>query len=214
MRRLSLPLLLMAGLLAVGAGCTRKKAAQVPPPPVPKQNIIVLLHHENGSTGGIRVTNSAGTQDLNQAYMAVRVENATTAPTAPFPMDQATVNRLFGDVLNRLPPAEQHFVLYMETGTDTLTPESEPVVTELLKSIQDRHSTDITVTGHTDTTGDSKSNYQLGLRRAQRIADLLLARGVNPADLSVTSHGDADLLVKTGRGVTEPRNRRVEVVVR
>lgn len=200
--------------LAAGSACHRKKVAQAPPLPPPKQNIVVLLPHEEGPAGALVVSNSAGTQDLTQTYTALRVENANTAPTVPFSIDQATVKQLFGDVLNRLPLPELHFTLYMDLGTETLTPESVPVVAEILKSIQDRHSTDITVTGHTDTTGEIQSNYLLGLHRAQRIADVLLARSVDAANLSVTSHGEADLLVKTPRGVNEPRNRRVEVVVR
>jgi outer membrane protein OmpA-like peptidoglycan-associated protein len=176
--------------------------------------LIVLLPHEGAAVGGIAVTNAAGSQDLTQAYTSVRVENSSTAPTAPAPIDPATVKQLFGAVLSRLPTPEQQFVLYMELGTETLTPESEPLLANVIRAVEERHSTDITVTGHTDMTGDSKSNYQLGLRRAQRVADILLARGVAPANLSVTSHGEADPVVKTGRGVAEPRNRRVEVVVR
>lgn len=214
MRAYRLSIVVIAVVLAAAAGCARKKAAKTPPPPAPRQNLIVLLPHAAGATGGLTVSNAAGAQDLNQPYTALRVENANTAPAPAFAMDQATVQQLFGSVLSRLPDPEQHFALYMELGTDALTPESEPVVAEIIKSIQDRHSTDVTVTGHTDTTGESQSNYRLGLRRAQRIADLLRARGVDPSNLSVTSHGDADLLVKTGKGVAEPRNRRVEVVVR
>jgi outer membrane protein OmpA-like peptidoglycan-associated protein len=206
--------MLILAVLAGGGGCHRMKVAQAPPSTPPKQNIVVLLPHEGAPAGALVVSNSGGTQDLTQTYTAIRMENATTAPSAPFYMDQATVKQLFADVLNRLPLPEQHFTLYMDLGTETLTPESDPVVTEILKSIQERHSTDITVTGHTDTTGDVQSNYQLGLHRAQRIADILLARGVDAANLSVTSHGEADPLVQTARGVNEPRNRRVEVVVR
>jgi outer membrane protein OmpA-like peptidoglycan-associated protein len=69
------------------------------------------------------------------------------------------------------------------------------------------------VTGHTDTTADPQFNYQLGLRRAQGVADILKLRGVNESELFVSSHGDADLLVKTARGVAEAGNRRVEVIV-
>jgi outer membrane protein OmpA-like peptidoglycan-associated protein len=46
------------------------------------------------------------------------------------------------------------------------------------------------------------------------VADFLIARGLAQSDLFVASHGEADLLVKTPRGVAEQRNRRVEVIVR
>jgi peptidoglycan-associated lipoprotein len=68
--------------------------------------------------------------------------------------------------------------------------------------------------GHTDTTANPQFNYQLGLSRAQGVAAILRAQGVDSASLFVASHGDTDLVVKTARGVAERRNRRVEVIVR
>ena len=95
-----------------------------------------------------------------------------------------------------------------------LNAESEALIPAILNAVRERHSTAVTVTGHTDTTADPQFNYQLGLRRAQRVAGILQSQGVNASDLFVSSHGDADLLVKTARGVVEARNRRVEVIVR
>ena len=50
--------------------------------------------------------------------------------------------------------------------------------------------------------------------RAQKVAGYLRDRGVETASLFVDSHGEADLKIKTARGQAEPRNRRVEVIVR
>ena len=57
-------------------------------------------------------------------------------------------------------------------------------------------------------------NYELGLRRARHVAGRLQDQGVNTSDLFISSHGDADLLVKTERNVPNAENRRVEVIVR
>ncbi len=57
----------------------------------------------------------------------------------------------------------------------------------------------------------------MGLLRAQRVADLLRARGVERLgilELQVRSHGERDLLVTTPDATAEPRNRRVEVLLR
>jgi len=35
-----------------------------------------------------------------------------------------------------------------------------------------------------------------------------------PANITVTSHGEGNPLIKTADNVSEPRNRRVEVVIR
>ena len=193
------------------------KPVQTPPAPAPvaaKQNVFVLLPEPEGKPGGITVGNSAGSQPLDQPYQAVRVERSDLAPSTPFTMDQAEVRRLFGAALDVLPDAEVQFTLYFREGTDVLTAESQSQLPAIFDAVRDRHSTAVSVTGHTDTTGDPTSNYQLGLKRAQSVADLLIARGLPAADVFVASHGEADLLVNTRHGVAEQRNRRVEVIVR
>jgi outer membrane protein OmpA-like peptidoglycan-associated protein len=66
---------------------------------------------------------------------------------------------------------------------------------------------------HTDTTGDRGYNYQLSLVRARKVAGLLASQGIDPNILEIESHGEDNLLVKTGDEVGEPRNRRVEITV-
>jgi outer membrane protein OmpA-like peptidoglycan-associated protein len=121
---------------------------------------------------------------------------------------------MFGSALDVLPGPELAFTLHFDLGSDDLTAESRAQVPAILNAIRERHSTAITVTGHADTVDAPDVNYRVGLRRAQGVAGILVAAGVNDADLAVSSHGDADLLVKTERGVPEARNRRVEVIVR
>jgi outer membrane protein OmpA-like peptidoglycan-associated protein len=136
------------------------------------------------------------------------------APSPPFALDQAEVRRLFGAALDVLPAPEVLFALHFDENRDTLTAESEAQLPAILNAIRERHSTAITIIGHTDTTGTVQSNYELGLRRAQRVVRILVEQGVDPSSLFASSHGEADLLVKTERGVSEARNRRVEIVVR
>ena len=196
------------------AGCAPKIV--LPPPALlpAKQNVFVLLPDPAGQPTAITVANPAGTQSLEEPYRAVRVERPGLAPSTPFTMDQGEVGRLFGAALDVLPAPEVQFTLYFDEGKDVLTVESESQLPAIFDTVRDRHSTAVSVTGHTDTMGEPASNYQLGMRRAQRVADLLMARGLPASDVFVASHGEADLVVKTPRGVMEPRNRRVEVIVR
>ena len=184
-----------------------------PTPPAPKQNIIALLPDPDGKNTSIVVTNAGGTQEISQTNQAVRVERADVAPTAPFAIDAPTVRRLYGAALDAIPDAAIQFVLYFDEASDTLNTASQAMMPAILRTIQERRSTAIGVTGHTDTTGTAAANAQLGLRRAERVAAVLRAQGVDEGSLFVASHGEADLLVKTGRGVAEQRNRRVEVIV-
>lgn len=206
---------LFALLLLLASGCARKRAQAPPPaPPQPKQSLVVLLPEPGGKPSAIVVANQAGTQTLSQPYQAVRVERADVAPSQPFAMDQAEVRRVFGAVLDALPKPEVVFTLHFAEGSDLLLPESQAQIPAILNIIRERRSTAIGVIGHTDTTADPQFNYRLGLSRAQGVAAILRAQGVDLSSLFVASHGDTDLVVKTARGVAESRNRRVEVIVR
>ena len=68
--------------------------------------------------------------------------------------------------------------------------------------------------GHTDTFASREYNQQLSLKRATAIKDRLVRDGLNPKSISVAGRGERDLAVKTGPGVHESRNRRVEITVR
>ena len=94
-----------------------------------------------------------------------------------------------------------------------MTPDSEALLAEVFRTLRDRGALDISVIGHTDTIGTREYNYQLSLRRARKVADLLVLRGVDRNVLDIESHGEDNLLVKTGDQVREPRNRRVEITV-
>jgi outer membrane protein OmpA-like peptidoglycan-associated protein len=208
-RRLLIPL----ALLMLWAGCAKKPVAQAPPPPAPKQNIFALLDDPSGKNSAIVVSNTGGSQDIEQPNHAVRLERADVAPTPPYSIDPPTVRRLFGAALDSLPEPEVRFVMYFDEARDTLDAEAMAKIPVLLKAIQDRRSTDIRVTGHTDRVGLTADNYQLGLRRATTVKDVLVAQGVAESSLEVTSHGEMDQLKKTGPGVPERENRRVEVIV-
>jgi outer membrane protein OmpA-like peptidoglycan-associated protein len=153
-------------------------------------------------------------QSLDQPYQAVTVERSDLLPGAPFKMDPMEVQRLFGPTIGILPEREVQFVLYFVENQDVLIPESEAQLPTIITTIRERRSTAVSVTGHTDMTGSSEANYKLGLKRAERVAEILIKQGMDPANLFVFSHGETDPVVKTPRGIAEQKNRRVEVTVR
>lgn len=206
----------VAALSLFTSSCAKKQvpAAPPPPPPPPALNLVVLLPDPGGRQTTVTVTNPAGRQELTAAMTAVRVERGNVPPTSPFGIDETEVRRVFGVVLDTLPPPEQHFSLLFELNTNQLTQESLATLPAILQAIRDRRSTDISVTGHTDTTGSPDENYRQALQRAQSVAAYLGTQGVDPAIVSIESHGEADLAIKTADNVEEPKNRRVEVIVR
>ena len=114
-------------------------------------------------------------------------------------LSEDEIQRVFGAALAVMPPATQHFNLYFELGSDQLTPASQAMVAEVTAQVRGRVAIDVTVIGHTDTTGDTASNAALGLRRATLIRDLLIQAGLDGAVVDVRSHGESDPVVPTSR---------------
>ncbi len=175
--------------------------------------VVLLPHPETGEVGGATVSAEGATVELTEAGQGTRVREGEQ-PTAPEPIPPAEVGRIFGAALAARAPAPVQFLLYFELGGEELTRESERSIPDILAEIQRRPTPDISIIGHTDTTGDAEFNMALGMRRAALVRDLLAAAGVDPALMELASHGETDPLVPTGDEVAEPRNRRVEVMIR
>jgi outer membrane protein OmpA-like peptidoglycan-associated protein len=204
----------LAATLLTACGPERVVTRPSPPAePVLAQALIVLLPDPGGSVGRAIVSNQSGSADLHSERDATRV-TAGRPPGAIRTLSQADVKTIFGDALSALPPAPRRFTLYFRYESDELTDESRAVVPEILKAVQERVFPDVTVVGHTDTTGTPRANFELGLKRATTVRNLLVKAGLDAASIEVTSHGKADLLIRTADETREPRNRRVEIAVR
>jgi outer membrane protein OmpA-like peptidoglycan-associated protein len=204
------------GLAVFTAACASTKTAQAPETPKPRagQDLVVLLGDPStGVAGRASVSNPHGRVELDQARERTLVGDGA-APTEPVVLSERDAERLFGEVLESLPPEPRHFTLYFRFESEELTDESRQLVQEVVREVKTRPVPDVVAVGHTDTTGAARGNVQLGLRRANAVRTILVDAGLSRSAVSVTSHGEAELLVQTADGVSEPRNRRVEITVR
>jgi outer membrane protein OmpA-like peptidoglycan-associated protein len=74
--------------------------------------------------------------------------------------------------------------------------------------------TAITVNGYTDTAGAPVQNLALSQKRARAIADALAHEGVPAGRISSQGFGETHLRVMTGDSRKEPRNRRIEILIK
>jgi len=207
------PLALATSLLL--AACAAPQPAAIAPPPAAEpKNAVVLLPDADGKVGRVVVSNQGGSRTLDRAGDARRILDARTAPTEPAAMGAAELAAMFGDALAAQPAPPRHFILYFEQGSTDLTQASRGEFPAIVAAVREYASVDTSVVGHSDTAGDARTNLGLSLRRALAVGALLVAAGIDPGALDITSHGEANLLVPTADNVSEPRNRRVEVTVR
>jgi outer membrane protein OmpA-like peptidoglycan-associated protein len=141
--------------------------------------VVLLADPDDDRVGAATVSGAGGAVvELTRANDGTRVVPGQ-APSAPAAIPADDVQRIFGEALAARPPAPRGFVLYFESGSDTLTQESQSQVPEIIAVVRSRPAPDVTVIGHTDTTGDAAANVELGLRRATLIRDLLAASGLD-----------------------------------
>jgi len=195
--------------VAVGACGPQRVASPAPQP----QTLVVALPDESGAAGRVFVSNAAGSVELSGTGEATRVVGSA-APSPAAVMDAATIQKIFGATLADLPVPPIRFNLYFELQSEELTAESRAMLPEIIRAVRERPVPDVTVIGHTDTTGAAAANYELGLRRASAIRTLLVGSGLEASLVEVASHGEGDLLIPTPDETAEPRNRRVEITVK
>ncbi len=176
--------------------------------------VFVLMPDHSGDVGEIEVTNAGGSESVSQPGGTIMVSDNASDPHAGAPMTNDQVNRTFADALAAEPLPSRVFLLYFETESAEPAASSMQQIAEIVGEIRRRQSYDISVNGHTDRSGQRDYNMKLSLDRAQRIWDLLVNAGVDARYITVDFHGEGDPIVPTPDGQHEPRNRRVEVIVR
>ena len=204
-------LLLATCSVASGVACASRT---VKSPETPGQALIVLLPDaENGHVGRAIVSNSAGKVELSVARESVLASSKRELGSATR-VGQADVDDIFGDAIDALPPPQRHFTLFFQFDSEELTSESRALAPEIVRAVKDRQVPEVLIVGHTDTMGAKAGNFELGLRRANKVRTLLRDAGLSLSLIDVISHGETELLVPTRDGIFEARNRRVEITVR
>lgn len=171
---------------------------------------VVLLPDAGGHVGNVMVTADGTTTTLAGAGSTAErslsgLHESRTTPAAV----QADAPALFAA---EPAPAASELVYFKNDSVVPVTGIAA-FIHALRQDCGLRQPCRLTVIGHTDTVGEADYNMQLSLRRAQGIRARLISAGFTAESLQVRSHGENDPLINTAKGVPEPRNRRVEVMV-
>ena len=191
----------------VVAGC-----ATPPPAPQPKTT-VVLLPDEDGHVGAVSVTGDGASQTIDQAYAFTTVEGVHGKPVGMTAMGESAVTGAYGKMIAAQPLRPVHFTLNFINNKAVLTDEAKAQIPQVMDAIRSRKPTEISIFGHTDSTGTEKYNLQLSAERAKAVAALLRKADPSLDAIEIKFFGDKEPLVKTDGRTAEPRNRRAEVMV-
>ncbi len=181
------------------SGCTKTK--------------VTLLPEKDGSVGEVTITTKGGEVTLDEAYGVAAVNDASDLASSGM-SDKNSVEGEYARLLEIEPSPPKLFRLFFESYSTKLTPESREMVENIVTAIRLDENYEVSIFGHTDTAGKKELNLLLSQSRADVVAEILYARGLDRLRTQIVAMGETDPLVNTGDDVKEPKNRRVEVMVR
>jgi outer membrane protein OmpA-like peptidoglycan-associated protein len=175
------------------------------------QGNVVLLPDAAGKDTAVIVAQGGRTVQLDQPYAAARL---TSQGTEKYTSSAQEVQAQFAGALAARPMPPAQFTLYFVEGKDEFTDASKRSIDGVFAEIAKRPVPDVLVIGHTDKVGNDAFNDALSRQRAEVVRATLVARGIAADNVVVVGRGKREPIVPTAEGVAEPRNRRVEILVR
>lgn len=173
---------------------------------------VILLPDAAGGRTSVVVSTPQGSQVLDAPYSVAQVNSqleVVASQTTP-----EAVAKTYPSLLQDVAGAPQRFVLLFEPGSAALTNESLSILPSVIEAARQRPGGEIVITGHTDRQGSLEANDRLSLQRAQAIRALMLEQGFLAELIEARGRGEREPVVPTDDEVAEPRNRRVDVLVR
>jgi outer membrane protein OmpA-like peptidoglycan-associated protein len=165
-------------------------------------------------------TAPAPTVPVPSASVATTPEPTTPAPAAETPkVEEKSFLTQFTAYLadtsdTTLPKRFVFDDLNFETGTATLTPASQATVDELATILKANPGVQVTLEGHTDSTGNAAANRKLSQDRAAAVKAKLVGEGaIAPERIRTAGYGQERPLASNDSEDGRARNRRTELVV-
>jgi outer membrane protein OmpA-like peptidoglycan-associated protein len=127
--------------------------------------------------------------------------SAPSAPPAPAPAAAPA------------PPATRTYLVFFDWDRADLSERARQIVAEAAAASTKVPTTRIDVNGYTDLSGSADYNKRLSVRRAESVEAELVRDGVPKDEIVIRGYGESDPLVPTAKGVREPQNRRVQIIL-
>lgn len=93
----------------------------------------------------------------------------------------------------------------------TLRPEATQTIRQITEALNNDHTLNIIIEGHTDTQGEDAYNHRLSQCRAQAVVDALIRNGIASNRLTPVGMGETRSLNPNDTSSNRQLNRRVEV---
>jgi hypothetical protein len=105
------------------------------------------------------------------------------------------------------------YVVLFPFDQSTLDATAQATISAAAEEFKRTGSAQISVQGHTDTSGNTEYNQALSERREQTVTNELVRLGVPAGAISGVAVGESQPAVPTGDNVREAQNRRVDIQI-
>jgi OOP family OmpA-OmpF porin len=195
MAGLSYPVLAIPGLSLTAE---YRMIGVITPPPYPRS-----VRDADGTTHpGLLTLNNVFN---HEALIGLRYSFGTPPPPPPPPSAPT-------EAAPSAPPTRTYLVFFDWDRAD-LTDRARQIVAEAAAASTHVPTTRIDVNGYTDLSGSADYNQRLSVRRAESVEAELVRDGVPKTEIVIRGFGETNPLVPTAKGVREPQNRRVEILL-
>ena len=99
-----------------------------------------------------------------------------------------------------------------DVDSDRLRADAKPAVDQLIEALKANPTWNVSIEGHTDSTGDAAHNLTLSQLRANAVKAALVTGGITADRLTTSGLGQTKPLAPNDTEVGRAQNRRVEVV--
>ena len=153
---------------------------------------------------GVRPEASAKVREIAEGVWGVRQvrieELATPPPPAP----------VVSDVQNKLNEIVRLKNIEFRSGSAELTPQGLATLDEVAAALTGASSLTVSISGHTDASGDAAANQQLSEARAAAVKTYLASKGVDAARMTTAGFGQTKPVADNATPAGRKKNRRIE----
>ncbi|MBZ9794850.1 OmpA family protein [Mesorhizobium sp. ES1-4] len=141
---------------------------------------------------------------------ATQTAAASSTEAGPVATDAAKANFSDEECLNRFAVLSRTGAIYFRSASARLDAKSRPLLTEVEGVVGKCPSLKVEVSGYTDSDGPPEANKQLSERRAQAVADAIVAAGIPRTQISAAGYGEDRPVAANDTPKNKALNRRIE----
>lgn len=175
----------------------------------PQSKVVLLDNHKAHNAIVIKTKDKSVVLDKPNTFVSVG-----SSPSKVQTIPTWQLEKEFKNIIKLSKSDSVSLVYYFKKGSVSLTDKSFRDLHLISYQIQKHHFTHASIIGHSDRAGDKYKNMTLSINRAKTLQNYMVSQNISVKNISVKSYGENDPIVPTKDGVSEPKNRRVEIFLR